>query len=71
MQRIELRLIYFPEEKEWRIYSHNDYRVIPGEALRTLHAAIADTLAASASGLQTMSDNIRYSNATLTNPTEE
>lgn len=67
MQRIELRLIFLPELKEWRLYSGENYRQVSPSMLN-LYSVIADSLTDVAKGLLVMSDDIRFSNPKFAQP---
>lgn len=64
MQRIEFRLIYFPETNEWRLYSGESYHSL-GQNLNNLQQAVAGLLESEAADIGGMVESIREADKRL------
>ena len=66
MQRIELKLIFYPEENEWRIYSGINYRIVKAD-MTNLVRILTDMLDSVGKDIVCLSSAIYDANK----PTEE
>lgn len=61
MQRIELRLSYFPDTNNWRLYNGETYREIPRD-LVALAQAVAASIEDTETEMRNLSNQIRMAN---------
>lgn len=70
MQRLEFRLIFFPDLHEWRLYNGEDYRSVKPD-MSDIYNVVGDTLDDVSRLVRVMSDNVRLSNPRILAPREK